>query len=53
MPVAVQGSITSNKDDLIKMALSKARSVDNEMLTRKYRRDLIKVVLSESFDVLF
>jgi 4-hydroxybenzoyl-CoA reductase subunit beta len=53
MPVAVQGSITSNKEDLIKMALSKARSVDNEMLTRKYRRDLIKVVLSESFDVLF
>jgi 4-hydroxybenzoyl-CoA reductase subunit beta len=53
MPVVVKGSTGSNKEDLIKEALRKSRSVDNEMLTRKYRRDLIKVILSESFDVLF
>lgn len=53
MPVVVTGTTGSNKEELIKEALKKARSVDNEMLTRKYRRDLIKVVLSKSFDVLF
>jgi 4-hydroxybenzoyl-CoA reductase subunit beta len=52
-PVVVTGTTKSNKDELLKSVLSKSRSVDNEMLTRKYRRDLIKVVLSESFDILF
>ena len=51
-PVVVTGTTASDKDELIKAALRKSRSVDNEMLTRKYRRDLIKVILSESFDVL-
>ena len=52
-PVVVTGTTESNKAELIKEALSKSRSVDNEMLTRKYRRDLIKVILSESFEFLF
>lgn len=53
MPVVVTGTTESNKDELIKKALSKSRSVDNEMLTRKYRRDLIIVALSESLEILF
>jgi len=52
-PVIVTGATGSNREELIKEALSKSRSVDNEMLTRKYRRDLIKVILSESFEILF
>jgi 4-hydroxybenzoyl-CoA reductase subunit beta len=52
-PVVITGTTQSNKDDLIKAALSKSRSVDNEMLTRKYRRDMIRVTLSEIFELLF
>ena len=52
-PVVVTGTTESNKNELIKKALSKSRSVDNEMLTRKYRRDLIIVALSESLEILF
>jgi len=51
-PVLITGTKGSSKDELIKAALSKSRSVDNEMLTRKYRRDMIKVILSESFELL-
>jgi hypothetical protein len=52
-PVIVTGNTQSDKNELIKDALSKSRSVDNEMLSRKYRRDMIKVVLSESLNSLF
>lgn len=52
-PVVIIGNSAGSKDELIKTALSKSRSVDNEMLTRKYRRDLIKVILSECFELLF
>lgn len=52
-PVIVTGNTHSRKSDLIKNALSKSRSVDNEMLSRKYRRDMIKVILSESLNSLF
>jgi 4-hydroxybenzoyl-CoA reductase subunit beta len=52
-PVVVTGTTQSGRDDLIKAALSKSRSVDNEMLTRKYRRDMIRVTLSEIFEGLF
>lgn len=51
-PVIVTGTTDSSKEELIKTALSRSRSVDNEMLTRKYRRELIKVTISESLDLL-
>lgn len=52
-PVVVTGTTNSNKNELIKIALSKSRSVDNEMLSRKYRRKMIKVTLTESLNSLF
>ena len=51
-PVLITGTKGSSKDELIKAALSKSRSVDNEMLTRKYRKDMIKIILTESFELL-
>jgi 4-hydroxybenzoyl-CoA reductase subunit beta len=51
-PVVVESDIESNKDDLIKKILNKSRSVENDMLSRKYRKEMIKLFLNKSFETL-
>jgi len=48
-PVVVCGTSSSDREILIKKAISGSRSVDNTMLSRKYRKDMIRVFLRESF----
>ena len=47
-PVIVEGTIETGTDKFVKDALKKARSIDNEMLSRTYRRDMIKVYIEKS-----
>jgi 4-hydroxybenzoyl-CoA reductase subunit beta len=51
-PVVVKGTIKSNTDILIQEALKKSRSVDNDMLSRKYRKDMIRIYLNDSIKKL-
>ena len=51
-PVVVEGTIESDKEEMIAKVLSKSRAINNEMLSRKYRRDMIRTFLSESFEDL-
>jgi len=50
--VVVEGKINDNKDDLIKKAIKGARAIDNDMYSRKYRREMIHVFLNRSFKKL-
>ncbi len=52
-PVVIRGTTKSNRDALIKMAILRSRSVDNDMLSRKYRKEMIQVFLTKSFAQLF
>lgn len=51
-PVVVESDSESSKDELIKKVLSKSRSVENDMLSRKYRKEMIKLFLNTSFEAL-
>ena len=51
-PIVVEGKISDNKRELIKQAIKKSRVVDNDMFSRNYRREMINVFLSRSFDEL-
>lgn len=51
-PVVVEGSIKDDKSVLIKQAIKGARAVDNDMYSRKYRREMISVFLNRSFEKL-
>lgn len=51
-PVVVEGKITDNQQELIKKAIKGARAVDNDMYSRKYRREMITVYLERSFKQL-
>jgi len=51
-PIVVEGIINSDKQELIENVLKKSRAIDNEMMTRKYRREMVKVFLSTSFTEL-
>lgn len=51
-PVVVEGKIGDDKAALIKKATKSARSVDNDMYSRKYRRNMIDVFLNKSFEEL-
>lgn len=48
-PVVVEGTAKGNPEDYIKKALAKSRVVDNDFYSRKYRRDMMRVFLEESF----
>lgn len=48
-PVVVEGSIKDDKSVLIKQVIKGARAVDNDMYSRKYRREMISVYLKRSF----
>jgi len=51
-PVVIEGKIEDDKDLLIKKAIKAARAVDNDMYSRKYRREMISVYLKRSFEKL-
>lgn len=51
-PVVVEGTINDDKAALIKKAIKGARAVDNDMYSRKYRREMITVYLERSFKQL-
>lgn len=51
-PVVVIGSVNDDKSVLIKQAIKGARAVDNDMYSRKYRREMIDVYLNRSFEKL-
>ena len=51
-PVVVEGLISDNKEELIKKAVKGSRAVDNDMYSRKYRREMISVYLKRSFEKL-
>lgn len=51
-PVVVEGTVRSDKEELIAKILSKSRAINNEMFTRKYRREMIRTFLDESFEEL-
>jgi 4-hydroxybenzoyl-CoA reductase subunit beta len=50
--VVVEGTINDNKTELIKKAIKGARAIDNDMYSRKYRREMIAVYLNRSFKSL-
>ena len=49
-PVTVEGSPKSDREELIKQALRKSRAIDNEIFSRNYRREMIRVFISRSID---
>ncbi len=51
-PVVVEGTINDDKASLIKQAIKGSRAVDNDMYSRKYRREMISVYLNKSFEKL-
>lgn len=51
-PVIVEGTVNDDKAALIKKAIKGGRAVDNDMYSRKYRREMISVYLNRSFSLL-
>ena len=51
-PVIVEGTVDTEPEKFIKDALKKARSIDNEMLSRTFRREMIKVYIKNSLEEL-
>lgn len=51
-PVIVAGTAADDKKELIKKAIKGSRAVDNDMYSRKYRREMISVYLERSFEKL-
>jgi len=47
-PVIVEGTMDIAAAHFVKEALRKARSIDNEMLSRTYRREMIKIYIEKS-----
>lgn len=52
-PIVVEGTSKSDTEELIKQALKRSRAIDNEMFSRNYRRDMIRVFLKKSFAEIF
>jgi len=50
--VVVEGTVNDDKNSLINKAYKGARSVDNDMYSRKYRKKMIGVFLNRSFKKL-
>lgn len=50
--VIVEGDANDDKPGLIKKAIKGARAIDNDMYSRKYRREMISVFLNRSFETL-
>jgi len=50
--VIVEGNSNDDKAGLIKKAIKGSRAIDNDMYSRKYRREMIGVYLNRSFEEL-
>lgn len=48
-PIIVHGNSNDNRQEMIRKALKKARIVDNDFYSRKYRKEMIAVFLERSF----
>ena len=48
--VVVEGTTGDELEDLIKKSIKGGRAVDNDMYSRKYRREMIRVYLNRSFE---
>ena len=51
-PVVAEGDSIALRDELILKVFKKSRVIDNDYYSRLYRRDMIRVFLEQSFDVL-
>ncbi|NVO01105.1 MAG: FAD binding domain-containing protein [Bacteroidetes bacterium] len=51
-PIVVEGIANDDLNELIIIASKKARTVDNDMYSRKYRKEMISVYLKRSFQEL-
>jgi 4-hydroxybenzoyl-CoA reductase subunit beta len=51
-PVVIRATVKDDLETLLTKAVKKSRAIDNDMLTRKYRRQMIKTYLSQSFNAL-
>jgi len=49
-PVVLAGLFSDDHEALIKKALAKTRTVDNDYYSRKYRREMLRVFLEDSFE---
>lgn len=52
MPVIYMGKTNDDKEELITKITKKARSVDNDMYSRGYRKEMIRVFLNSGFESL-
>ena len=48
-PVLVEGKLNDDKEELIKKAIKGGRAVENDMFSRSYRREMIRVFLNNCF----
>lgn len=51
-PVVVEGSAADNQEEFIRRAYKGARAIDNDMYSRKYRKEMIRVYLKKSFEAV-
>ena len=51
-PVLIEGKLNEGTEDYIKKALAKTRVIDNDYYTRTYRRDMMRLFLEQSFEIL-
>jgi len=50
--VVVEGAVGDDEEELIKKSIKGSRAIDNDMYSRKYRREMIAVYLRRSFNRL-
>ncbi len=50
--VVVIGKVGDDREGMIKKAIKGARTIDNDMYSRKYRREMVRVYLERSFEAL-
>lgn len=51
-PIIIDGTVNDDRQELIKRAVKKPRIVDNDVYSRKYRKEMIAVFLKRSFEEL-
>jgi 4-hydroxybenzoyl-CoA reductase subunit beta len=51
-PVVIEGGSIDAREDMIVAAVKKSRVIDNDVYSRAYRKEMIKVYLQRSFDEL-
>jgi 4-hydroxybenzoyl-CoA reductase subunit beta len=51
-PAVVVGVLNGDYESYIKLALKKSRPLDNDYYSRKYRREMLRVYLEQSFEEL-